>query len=78
MECIDHQGEVKPRLCNHLKNLELFDSMELIEFRTVKAVAIPYEIYEAAVDATISYAYFYESSELESDNTRPKDCLLVE
>ena len=45
--------------------------MELIEVSTVKAVTIMCEIYEAAVDVTISAAYCYESSEVEPYKTRP-------
>ena len=70
MECIGHQGEVKPRSCNHSNTLTLFDHMELIEVSTVKAVYIPSEIYEASVDATISAAYFYETNEVDLDETR--------
>ena len=67
MECIDHQGEVKLRNRENLKNSTLFNPMELIEVSKVKSVDIPYEIYEAAVDAAISAAYCCESSEVGPD-----------
>ena len=57
MEYIDQQSELKLIPQYQSKNATLFDPMELIEAITVKAVAIPYEIYEAAVDATISDTY---------------------
>ena len=51
--------------------------MELIEVITAKVLAITYEIYEAAIDAIITAAYYYDSSEVEPDKARPKYWLLV-
>ena len=56
----------------------IFDPMELIEFSAVKAVVMPYDIYEATVDATIPATYFYESSEVDPDKTGPEYWLIVE
>ena len=77
MEYIDHQRELKLRPRDQSKNARLFDPMELIEAITVKAVAIPYEIYEAAVDATISDTYWCDYSEVDTYNTGPEDWILV-
>ena len=51
--------------------------MELIEVSTLEAVAIPCEIYEGAVDATISDAYCCDTSELYPENTRMEYQIIV-
>ena len=70
------RGQTKTR--DHSKNAMLFDPMETIKSSTVKVVAIPYDIYEAAVDATISDAYCCESSMVEPVEKITEDFLLVE
>ena len=52
--------------------------MELIEVSTVKVLSIQYQIYEAAIDATISDTYWCESSEMETEETRLDDWIKVE
>ena len=70
MECIDHHVKVRPISHDHSKNATIFYPMELIYVSTLGAVAIPCEIYEAAVDATISAVYCCEMSKLNPDKTK--------
>ena len=44
----------------------------------MKAVSIPCDIYESAVYVTISDTYVFDSSEVESNNTRLEYWLIVE
>ena len=78
MECIDQQGEVRPRYCNHYKNKTLFDPIKLIEVSTLEVVDITCEICEASVDTPISTNYFCETIEVGPYNKRPEYWLILE
>ena len=52
--------------------------MELIEVRTVEAVAIPYEIYEAVVYAAISAAQWCKTSDVDPYNKRLEEWIILE